>query len=129
MDVIIYILCKNEKTLTLAKNIYKYPWSKPILLTHQDFTFENTFWNQMKQLYKEWSKYNMVGTLSYSSYNKININEVNQIITNKLYLPNKYYHFMNFILPIPNVFTNSHPNFTIIWNNILNVLKLKTTNR
>ena len=127
MDVIIYILCKNEKTLTLAKNIYKYPWAKPILLTNQDFTFENTFWNQMKQLYNEWSTYSIVGTLSYSSYKKININEVNQIIKDKLYLPNKYYHFMNFNLPVPNGNTNTHPHFMDIWNYILNVLKLKTT--
>ena len=127
MDVIIYILCKNEKTLTLAKNIYKYPWAKPILLTNQDFTFENTFWNQMKQLCNEWSKYKMVGALSYSCNTKININEVDQIIKDKLYLPNKYYHFMDFNLPIPNDNTNTHPNFMMIWNDILNVLNLKTT--
>ena len=70
----------------------------------------------------------MVGTLSYSSFKKINIENVNNIILNKTYLPNSYYHFYKSNLQIPSINTNKHPRFNEIWNYALYELKLINTN-
>lgn len=127
-NIIIYVLCLNEEKLNLAIDIYsKFSWAKPIILKDQNFSFENTFWNQLNEITDEWINCDMVGSISYSAFKKINLEHANEVITNELYYPNKYYHFMDSNIPIPNANTNKHPNFMIIWNDILKNLKLKTT--
>jgi glycosyltransferase involved in cell wall biosynthesis len=127
-NVTIYILCFNDEKLNIATRVYsKYSWAKLILLKYQDYTLENSFWRQMNEIEHEWENCDMVGTLSYSAFKKINLDEVNEIIENQLYYPNKYYHFMDSNVPIPNSNTNKHPNFLTIWNDILEKLSLKTT--
>ena len=54
-------------------------------MKYQDYRLENSFYEQLKDISSEWEKYDMVGTLSYSSYKKINLSKVNDIIVNKLY--------------------------------------------
>jgi len=126
--VIIYILCSDCQKLNSSAEIYnKYSWAKPILLLKQDYSFENTFWKQLEDIQFEWENYDMVGTLSYSSFKKINLDKVDQIIKHNLYYPNKYYHFMDSNVPIPNHNTDKHPKFRIIWNDILYILNLKST--
>ena len=127
-QAIIYILCHNEEKLHSAITIYKkYWWAKPILMKYQDYSFENSFWLQLLEIQHEWENYNMVGTLSYAAFKKINLTMVDTIITNKLYLPNVYYHFMDSNISIPNNNTTKHPFFTTIWNDVLTSLKLVTT--
>ena len=124
----IYILAYNETTLKLAKIIFnKYYWAEPILLKYQDYRQENTFWQELYENQEKWINYDMIGTLSYSSFKKINIQEVHNIIDQKLYYPYKYYHFMDSNINIPNGNTNKHPHFLTIWNRILHKLNLKTT--
>jgi len=126
--VIIYILSNNIQRFNISQRIFRqYSWAKPIILKNPDFSFENVFWTQLNDLYEEWKNADMVGTLSYSAFKKINLNEVDEIIRNNLYYPNKYYHFMDSNVPIPNDNTNKHPNFMVIWNDILDKLKLNTT--
>lgn len=126
ITTIIYILCKDEDTLQKAyDNFLIYKWAKPIILKYQDYTFENTFWRfQLDELKSEWENYEMVGCLSYSSFKKINLENVNDIILNKKYLPNSFYHFFKSKIQIPNDNTNNHPFFNIIWNNTSSKLKL-----
>jgi glycosyltransferase involved in cell wall biosynthesis len=127
-SIIIYILCSDDQKLNHANDIYaKYSWAKPIVLKYQNYSFENTFWEQLNEIYNEWENCTMVGSLSYSAFKKIKLDEINEIIINKLYYPNKYYHFMDSNISIPNNNTNKHPNFMIIWNDILQKLCLKTT--
>jgi glycosyltransferase involved in cell wall biosynthesis len=126
--VIIYVLCSNTEKLTLANSIYTtYWWAKPILLKYQDYTLENSFWKQLDEIQHEWDNYDMVGTIAYSAFKKINIQQLDEIINNKLYFPNQYYHFMDSNVPIPNCNTNKHPQFMTIWNDMLCKLNLQTT--
>jgi hypothetical protein len=121
--VIIYILCYNEYTYNDAINVYKkYSWAKPIILENQDYTFENNFWSQMKNIEGEWKNYEMVGTLSHKAHTKIDIDKVNNIIEKQLYKPNKYFHFYNFdryVLDDKSQANIHHPSFINIWNDLL----------
>lgn len=126
--IMIYVLCDNDEKYTSAQNIYSsYSWAKPILLKYHDYSFENSFWKQLTEIQGEWETSDMVGTISYSSFKKINLSELNDILIKKLYLPNKYYHFMDSNYPIPNFNTDKHPHFNKIWFYALDELKLKTT--
>ncbi len=128
-DVIIYILCYNETRYNDAFNIYKkYNWAIPILMKYNDYSFENSFWKQLSETEEEWINYEMVGTLSYSAFKKIDLDCVNNIIVKKLYRPNNYYHFFNLNLKIPSVNTNNHPDFYNIWCRILPQLNLYSSN-
>jgi glycosyltransferase involved in cell wall biosynthesis len=123
--IIIYILCHNEEKLNNAFVIYeKYSWAKPILMKYKNYLFENSFWFQLSELEKEWENCRMIGTLSHSSFKKKNLDLINTIITNNLFEPNVYYHFMDSIVQIPNANTVKHPYFDIIWKNSLIDLKL-----
>jgi glycosyltransferase involved in cell wall biosynthesis len=124
----IYILCHNSETLDLANIMYnKYWWANPILLKYKDYSFENAFWKQLLEIKSEWENCCMVGTLSCSSFKKINLDEVDEIINNDIYLPSWYYHFMDSNIPINNCNTNKHPHFMTIWNDVTCKLNLPTT--
>ena len=129
-NVIIYVLCYNEEVLNNVKQkqIYNnYSWSKLIIMKYQDFTFENAFWKQLLEIEHEWSNCKMVGTISYSAYKKINLDYMDKIIKYDLYEPSSYYHFMDSKIQIPNINTNTHPYFNIIWNDIIKKLDLINT--
>jgi len=127
-NIIIYVLCNNYEKYISAKNIYvNYKWAKPIVLKYQDYSFENTFWKQLNEIQNEWENFEMVGTIAYSAFKKIDISELNEILEKKMYLPNKYYHFMDSQFPIPNFNTDNHPHFNKIWFDMLDKLNLKTT--
>jgi len=128
IPVIIYILCYNEEKLHQALILYnKYSWAKPVLILNQDYSFENAFWKQLLEIKKEWFNSTMVGTLSYSSYKKIDLDLVDKIISKNLYLPNSYYNFFDTNLSIPNINTDTHPHFNSIWNELLTNLNLFPT--
>ena len=81
----IYVLCDNDEKYTSAQNIYSsYSWAKPILLKYHDYSFENSFWKQLTEIQGEWETSDMVGTISYSSFKKINLSELNDILIKKL---------------------------------------------
>jgi len=125
---VIYILCYNDATLNSAKErYYKYKWALPILIKNNTYEFENSFWSQMLEYYDNWKNADMVGTLSHSAYKKIDLDLVDKIITNKLYLPNSYFHFFDTNNPIPTIETETHPHFNIIWNDVLSKLNLFNT--
>jgi len=94
-NIIIYVLCYNETTYNFAKHHYnKYKWAKPILMKYQDYTFENAFWKQLLEISNEWENCDMVGTISYKAYKKLDLKNINNIIMNKLYSPKKFYAFL-----------------------------------
>jgi hypothetical protein len=84
-NVIIYVLCYNEKTLEIAKDIYKdYYWARPCIIENQDITLENAFWKQLLAMSDEWELCEMVGTISWKAYKKINIQKkVDEIIKSR----------------------------------------------
>lgn len=122
---IIYILCVNQEKYNEAiERYYTYAWAKPIIILNQDYSFENAFWKQLLDIKKEWENCEMVGTLAYSAYKKIDIELVDSIINKKLYVPNSYYNFFDSNITIPNSNTDTHPHFNSIWNDLLKKLKL-----
>jgi hypothetical protein len=127
-NIIIYILCHNETKFNESYNIYgMYKWAKPILLKYQDYTFENAFWLQLKEIQNEWIHYNMVGTLAFSSYKKINLNQIDYFINNNLCNQFSYYNFFNTNNIMPSTSTNVHPHFNEIWHKSIDNLKLFNT--
>lgn len=85
-NIIIYILCYDEITLSEARKIYNsYYWARPILMKYQDVTFENAFWTQLLEIKPEWEEAEMVGTISWKAYIKRDITNINNIIISKKY--------------------------------------------
>ena len=123
INIIIYILCHNEKKLHDAMIIYgKYNWAKPILMKYQDYSFENAFWKQLNEIKNEWINYDMVGVISFSAYSKINLDNMNFIINNNKYYPRSYYNFFDTLMSIPNWSTHNLKYFDNIWYDILEKL-------
>lgn len=107
-NVIIYVLCYNLEKYNFSKKYYsKYNWARPILMKYQDYTFENAFWKQLLEISNEWENADMVGTISYKAYQKINLEEVNHIIMNKTYSSKKFVSFFKSNIKLFN--DNRHP--------------------
>lgn len=131
-NTIIYILCNNEKKLLKSKNIYnKYSWARPILLKNNDNTYKNIFWKQLKEIQNEWFNCNMVGILSFSSYKKIDLKNIDKLIENKLFYPFSYYYFFDTYNNINrnNITRNNNKYlyFEFIWNKCISELNLFDT--
>ena len=128
MSTKIFILCPSVERLKSIQHMYEpYPWAIPIVIEKQGIELENNFWEQLIGIRSIWENCEMVGTMSNSCYKKINLQEVNNIIINRHYRPNRYHHFMDSNVPIPNNNTQKHPYFNQIWNDMLKQLNLKTT--
>jgi hypothetical protein len=125
-NVIIYVLCYSEEKYKLALDIYKdYKWAKPIIMKYQDFSYENAFWKQLLEIKDEWINCDMVGTISWKAYKKVNINTINNIIMNNKYVGNNYVHFFNTDKPVLQSNTwRMHPFFKEIWTFLLKKFKI-----
>ena len=116
-NIIIYVLAYNTNSYNLAKQHYsKYKWAKPILMKYQDYTFENAFWKQLLEISDEWEKCDMVGTISYKAYKKIDLKKMNNIIMNKLYYPKKFVSFMKSKNTLFNDISHSETDFKTLIN-------------
>ena len=126
LNIKIYILCHSQIILEQSKIIYsKYSWAHPILMKYQDFSFENAFWAHLLEIESEWINCDMVGILSSKAHIKLNLEYVNKIVLSMNTNCN-FYHFKP--SPDPRLISYKcipHPNFNIIWSNILQELKLK----
>ena len=115
----IYILCYSQDKLEFAIEKYKeYSWAYPILMKYQDITFENAFWKQLLEIKEEWINCEMVGTLSWKSYQKIDLNKINNMIINKEYKDNIFFpfYYSNDFVKSANI---NHPHFQEIWSDLL----------
>ena len=106
----LYILLYKQEQVKETRRIYgRYPWAHIILINKQDSTFENAFWKQLRELQTEWSSLDMVGTLSWKAYKKINLNKVSEIVGNRsLWSSPDYVHFMDSKNPVPNAQFGHH---------------------
>jgi hypothetical protein len=122
-NVIIYILSYNLDKLNIATEIFKdYYWARPILMKYQDMTCENAFWKQLSEISDEWINCEMVGTLSWKSYTKIDLRIVDAIIKSKDLWSSGYYHF--YVSEINILDDDSHPHLQTIIRETSNILKL-----
>ena len=125
-NIIIYVLCYNLDTYNFSKDYYKrYLWARPILMKYQDYTFENAFWKQLLEISNEWENCEMVGTISHKAYKKINIDDINNIIINKTYFPNKWTSFMKSSNTLFNDTTQISVTSTILTTYMSNALNNK----
>jgi hypothetical protein len=121
-NVKLYILCHTEERLHQAREIYsKYGWAVPILMKYQDGTMENAFWKQLLEIEHEWMSCEMVGTLSFSAYKKINLDIVDCIIQSREIWKSGYYHFNDHPREMG---CDMHPHLTQIAKDVLSVLGL-----
>ena len=60
---------------------------------NQDIILENAFWKQLLSLYDDWRDCEMVGTLSWKAYQKIDLKTVDAIIKSRDLWSSGYYHF------------------------------------
>jgi hypothetical protein len=119
--VCLYILCHNEERFLDAQTRYNpYPWATPILMKYQDSTFENAFWKQLGEIKEEWTDCEMVGTLSYKAFEKIDLNHVDRIIRDRSQWRSGYYNFMETDKPLKN----QHPHLLEIIRDVLTELRL-----
>ena len=119
--VCLYILCHNKERFHDAQIRYdSYPWATPILMKYQDSTFENAFWKQLGEIKEEWTDCEMVGTLSYKAFEKIDLNHVDRIIRDRSQWRSGYYNFMETDEPI----RNDHPHLLTIIRDVLKELRL-----
>jgi hypothetical protein len=118
----IYILCHNTDRFNKASAIYKkYPWAQPILMKYQDCTFENAVWKQLYEIRDEWYNFKMIGTMSFSGYTKIDLNEVDLIVRDPATWAAGFYHFMRTDIPISN---KNHPHLVEIMTDVCRSLEI-----
>jgi hypothetical protein len=129
-EVIIFIQSHDLQSYKLAHERFKqFSWAYPILVKDSDVNnilFENKFFIEFqKNVHQEvYEKYDFIGFLSYSSPNKIDLNEVNEKI-NYLKLnkaATNFYHFKIHSFKLSESrYVKSHPNFLKIWNDVFSV--------
>ena len=118
----IYILCHTAERFEKATSIYsRYPWARPILMKYQDCTFENAVWKQLYEIRDEWYNYKMVGTMSFSAYNKLDMLNVDRIVKDPNTWAAGFYHFMRTETPISN---KHHPHLVEIMTESCRALEL-----
>lgn len=126
-NIIIYILCYNQDRFEAAKEQYRaYSWAKPLLMTYQDYSFENAVWKQLLEIQDEWDSCEFVGTLSFTAYRKINLETIHRRITEGFYSGKSYVNFncsTRKILEHRGKF--HHPNFKEIWCDMLRDLNIE----
>jgi hypothetical protein len=125
-NIIIYILCYNQDRYELAKEKYRmYHWAKPLIMKYQDYTFENTVWKQLLEIQDEWFSCEFVGTLSFTAFRKINIDNIHRRIVEGFYTGKPYVNFnCNNRKILEHRGRFHHPNFKEIWIDTLRGLKI-----
>jgi hypothetical protein len=125
-NIIIYILCYNQDRYELAQEKYRaYNWARPLIMKYQDYTFENAVWTQLLEIKDEWISCEFVGTLSFTAFRKINIDNINRRIVEGFYIGKPYVNFnCNNRLILDHKGRFHHPNFKEIWIDSLNDLNI-----
>jgi len=88
-------------------------------MKYQDCTFENAFWKQLLEIKDEWINCEMVGTISYSAFRKVNLSNIDSIIRNNSKWGSEYYHFAEDNKPV----TNDHPHLLKIIHDVCTTLE------
>lgn len=115
----IYILCYSHQTLESAKiEFRKYHWARPIMLEHQDASFENVFYKQLATL-DDWDHLDMVGTLAHSAHAKMDVYKLHCYIESGAWRDFDYVHFLKGHDTVFSHHSKSHgPVFTEAWENL-----------
>lgn len=124
--IIIYVLCHTNVIYTNSLSIYaKYTWAVPILMKYQDESYENAFWKQLLEIKDDWINCEMVGTISGSAHNKINLDALTkQILNFKSWMLPDFHHFYPTRINFDT--DNSHPFLQVIIRDLKTKLNIVT---
>lgn len=119
-DTLIYILYHNQESFKLATKFIKYKWARLRKIYSTKF-FESIIFLYLDQNREEWINKKFVGFLTYNSYKKIKIFNIEQI--SKKYSNYDVITFNNYHKsPLLITSERAHPNFINIWEKILLLL-------
>ena len=119
-DILIYILYHNRESFKLASRFLKFKWAR-LRKIYSTKYFESIIFLYLDKNRDEWINKKFVGILTYNSYNKVKLFDINE-------LANKYSNYD--IIPFNNNFNTPllisseyfHPSFINIWEEILLLL-------
>jgi hypothetical protein len=119
-DILIYILYHNQESLKMASRFLKFKWARLTKIYSTKY-FESIIFIYLDQNREEWINKKFVGFLTYNSYKKIKLFDIE-------YLAKKYSNYD--VIPFNNVYSTSlliiseyfHPSFINIWEQILLLL-------
>jgi hypothetical protein len=119
-DILIYILYHNRESFKLASRFLKFKWAR-LRKIYSTKYFESIIFLYLDTNRDEWINKKFVGILTYNSYNKVRLFDINE-------LANKYSNYD--IIPFNNNFNTPllisseyfHPSFINIWEEILLLL-------
>ena len=122
-DKLIYVIYHDDESLKTASIFLKYKWARLIKIESTKY-FEGIIFIYLDNNRDEWINKKFVGFLTYNSYKKINIFDIEQ-------LANKYSSYD--VISLNNYFNEPllihtekyHPNFINIWEQILLLLGYK----
>lgn len=124
--VIVYILSPSETVMLQNRHHWmRFPWARQIVMKYQDLTFENAFWEQLKEIHEEWKDCDMVGVMSSTAHLKIDLRNVDAQIR-QINVHAGYHHFLDSKVPIERQ-RHNHPHFMRIYNDVSRKLGLKST--
>ena len=116
-DILIYIIYHDDKSLKTASIFLKYKWARLRKIDSTKY-FENIIFSYLDNNRDEWINKKFVGFLTYNSYKKINIFDIEQLAN--LYSSYDVISLNNYYKePLLISSENSHPNFINIWEQIL----------
>jgi hypothetical protein len=119
-DILIYIIYHDEESFKLASIFLKYNWARLRKIDSTKY-FENIIFSYLDINRDEWINKKFVGFLTYNSYKKINIFDIEK-------LANQYSDYdvislnNSFNIPLLLITEHYHPNFINIWEQILLIL-------
>jgi hypothetical protein len=119
-DILIYILYHNHESFKMASRFLKFKWAKLTKIYSTKY-FESIIFIYLDQNRAEWINKKFVGFLTYNSYKKISLFDIE-------YLAKQYSNYD--VIPFNNVFSSPlliiseyyHPSFINIWEQILLLL-------
>jgi hypothetical protein len=120
-DILIYILYHNQESFKMASLFLKFKWAKLTKIYSTKY-FESIIFLYLDKNRDEWINKKFVGFLTYNSYNKVKLFDINE-------LAKKYSNYD--VIPFNNNFNTPllisseyfHPSFINIWEQILLLLK------
>lgn len=119
-DILIYILYHNQESFKLASRFLKFKWAK-LRKIYSTKYFESMVFLYLDNNRDEWINKKFVGFLTYNSYLKINLYDIELLVQ-------KYSHYD--VIPFNNYYNTPllisseyfHPSFINIWEQILLLL-------
>jgi len=119
-DILIYILYHNQESFKIASKFLKFKWAK-LKKIYSTKYFESIIFLYLDKNREEWINKKFVGILTYNSYNKVKLFDINELARKySNYDVITFNNYFNTPLLISSEYY--HPSFINIWEEILLLL-------